>query len=1062
MVQTTGLPDPERHARYEVFEERLVLSSDPLDLFLLDPTERLELGSESLHPDYVELAPTILDVELPALQSTAASFGLTGAGQTVAIIDSGIAYDHVALGNGFGAGHRVVGGWDFAENDANPYDDGPAGFHGTHVAGIVGSTDSRYTGVAPGADLVALRVFDDQGRGSLAWVERALQWVYNNRGSFENPITTVNLSLGTNWNSTSVPNWSTLEDEFQRLEQAGIFVSVAAGNSFQNYRTPGLSYPAASPYVVPVASHGASGAMSEFSQRTTDVLVAPGERIMSTIPAHLFGATGPSTRFLAASGTSMAAPYVAGAAVLVRQAMDMLGYQEINQDRIEDHLRSTADVIYDAVTKANYHRVNLTRALDALMADDYGNTASDAHNLGTVSNTANISGVLGSSSDVDAFSFVASRTGRMQISLSSLSSLDGRVQVLGEELVSNGGALEFQVQAGQRYVLAVDSLSGVGGYRLDLELTTDLSVTPPVDLGVVSSTTVSAIQLQGESWYRFVASRSGVLTLEASGGTQSDWQVELLGEGMQRLGLTAADRLDVQVVAGQSYLLKLSGERSGVDLKLTNLVQREGTLLSVSGTDGDDLIRIETGNATTVTVDGTVYQFSNTEVRRIELDGGAGNDSIQMIGNNGYDWVTVSDAGVTWNRWNLNVRAQNFESIRAEGTGGPDRLTVIGSEGDDSFHVAAGRVGFEGGGKQLDARGFRDISIQGGGGEDHAELYGTTGRDRLISKGSDVTLSSTGFVARVQGVNRVSVDASQGGFDVANLHDTQGDDAFEIGPNFATVTGSNYSLTTSGFTQVFAFASLGQDSVRIHDTAGADRLEASPGNVRLTGGSYVAAARGFDAVTVTATGHAGDLAILRGSTGSDFVDSSLASTTLSGANYRMTAEGFRRVSLHAVAGGLDEVLFRDSIAAERFYGSATYASLNDGVRLVGAHGFQRVQAISTAGGNDFALIHGTSAFERVTTGRSGAEMLGGRFRLQALGFSEVQIQGGGGGDVATLAELAAHDAIFGRARLAQANYDDAAVKMYGFALVQAMVTTDNEPTADVSAVDYVFRRLKLT
>ena len=51
----------------------------------------------------------------------------------ITLIDTGIAYDHLALGGGFGTSFRVVGGWDFAENDADPYDDAPAGFHGTHV-----------------------------------------------------------------------------------------------------------------------------------------------------------------------------------------------------------------------------------------------------------------------------------------------------------------------------------------------------------------------------------------------------------------------------------------------------------------------------------------------------------------------------------------------------------------------------------------------------------------------------------------------------------------------------------------------------------------------------------------------------------------------------------------------------------------------------------------------------------------------------------------------------------------------------------------------------------------
>jgi subtilisin family serine protease len=87
------------------------------------------------------------------------NYGFTGRGQTVAVIDSGIAYNHYALGGGFGSNYRVVGGWDFTEeNDANPYDDGASGSHGTHVSGIIGSSDATNTGVAPGVDLRLMRV----------------------------------------------------------------------------------------------------------------------------------------------------------------------------------------------------------------------------------------------------------------------------------------------------------------------------------------------------------------------------------------------------------------------------------------------------------------------------------------------------------------------------------------------------------------------------------------------------------------------------------------------------------------------------------------------------------------------------------------------------------------------------------------------------------------------------------------------------------------------------------------------------------------------------------------
>ena len=61
------------------------------------------------------------------LDRVRAEYGFTGSDQTVAVIDSGVAYDHLALGGGYGPGHRVVGGYDFAEGDNNPYDDGPMG-----------------------------------------------------------------------------------------------------------------------------------------------------------------------------------------------------------------------------------------------------------------------------------------------------------------------------------------------------------------------------------------------------------------------------------------------------------------------------------------------------------------------------------------------------------------------------------------------------------------------------------------------------------------------------------------------------------------------------------------------------------------------------------------------------------------------------------------------------------------------------------------------------------------------------------------------------------------------
>ncbi len=135
-----------RAAHFERYEDRVVFSTAAWVDVCPAPVPDLI----STLPGPVELAPTAVSASVPTSGQSAVTYvsntyGLRGAGQTVAIIDTGIAYDHLALGGGFGAGYHVVGGWDFTEEkDADPYDDAPAGFHGTHVSGIVASQDPAH------------------------------------------------------------------------------------------------------------------------------------------------------------------------------------------------------------------------------------------------------------------------------------------------------------------------------------------------------------------------------------------------------------------------------------------------------------------------------------------------------------------------------------------------------------------------------------------------------------------------------------------------------------------------------------------------------------------------------------------------------------------------------------------------------------------------------------------------------------------------------------------------------------------------------------------------------
>ncbi|MGN6184408.1 MAG: S8 family serine peptidase [Thermoanaerobaculia bacterium] len=225
----------------------------------------------------------------------------SGAGVIVAVIDSGIDYTHPALGSGIGAGKKIIGGYDFVNDDADPMDDYR---HGTHVAGIIAAKSGTLNGVAPETSLLAYKVLDANGKGFssdiIAAIERAVA----------DGADVINMSLGGPGN----PN-DPLARAVENAVAQGVVVCVSAGNE-GIFHTIGS--PASAPSAITVGAVDANGAIAEFSSRgpaTTsgaikpDVL-APGVSIVSTIPG---GGT------MSLSGTSMAAPYVSALAALLRE-----------------------------------------------------------------------------------------------------------------------------------------------------------------------------------------------------------------------------------------------------------------------------------------------------------------------------------------------------------------------------------------------------------------------------------------------------------------------------------------------------------------------------------------------------------------------------------------------------------------------------------------------------------------------------------------------------------------------------------------------------------------------
>ncbi|MEV0429283.1 S8 family serine peptidase [Micromonospora sp. NPDC050495] len=150
--------------------------------------------------------------------------GFTGEGVTIGVVDTGIAYDHPALGGGGFPNAKVLGGYDFADEDADPYDDtnvGSAG-HGTHVAGILAGNDARIEGVAPDATLRAYRVFGTRNPATDELLIAALD-----RAAADG-VDVVNLSLGVTGQRSS----SVLALAVDRLVASGVPVIVAVGNGY--------------------------------------------------------------------------------------------------------------------------------------------------------------------------------------------------------------------------------------------------------------------------------------------------------------------------------------------------------------------------------------------------------------------------------------------------------------------------------------------------------------------------------------------------------------------------------------------------------------------------------------------------------------------------------------------------------------------------------------------------------------------------------------------------------------------------------------------------------------
>ncbi|BAY75754.1 peptidase S8/S53 [Nostoc linckia NIES-25] len=263
--------------------------------------------------------------------------GYTGQGVVVAVVDTGVDRNHEDLRNNIWTNANEIAdngidddgngyvddnyGWNFSANNNNTLD---GNGHGTHVSGTIAGENNNYgvTGIAYNAKIMPVKVLNDSGSGSYNSIAKGIRYAVDNGADV------INLSLGGRYSNR------TLESAINYASSKGVVVVMAAGNDGDS--SP--DYPAryASKSGIAVGAVDRNNNIADFSNRsgTSEIsyVTAPGVNVYSTVPNNQYDTY---------SGTSMAAPHVAGVVALMLSANPNLTDAQVRQIVAETSGNST-------------------------------------------------------------------------------------------------------------------------------------------------------------------------------------------------------------------------------------------------------------------------------------------------------------------------------------------------------------------------------------------------------------------------------------------------------------------------------------------------------------------------------------------------------------------------------------------------------------------------------------------------------------------------------------------------------------------------------------------------